>query len=695
MVSFSTGFLRFTFVSLAVLLLAAPSALAKKTAFAKKKKDEPRTTVADLRYGVALYHYYQEAYLDALTELMVAKERGGIQGHGDNPEIMEGGFALAYGLEKHAGDIFDRLLENNRSEEARDAAWFFIARLRYYQEDFAGVDEAFSHISDEPKEKIRNELTVLRIHQAIKQNRLDEAEELMRDEEIDEAWVPYVVFNMASALAREERYEEALDYYKYFKEEDFIKKEHIALFDKAMTATGYAYLFNKQPEKAIEHFSYVRRDSKHATRALLGYGWAAADQEDYKTALKPWSFLARSSLVDENSLESLVAVPYAYEKLGAENLALENFKIAEARFVEEVFVLEEVIANIEGDSILEALQIEESEGLNWLRYAEENQLAPQLSYLIKLFSQERFQSSIQELRDLLATQTMLYDWREKLGFYLDMLDEREFSRVTKNEYLAETALKEKISEMEDLRAATAEKIDSITREKDYFSLLSEEQQDLYDRVQRSETSIEALRASDPFIDEYEESIRRYKGLLMWDAAEAYSVRLWRIVKNLEQLDATIGELRRNHQSVINILNDAPDMNGYRRRIAEANTKLDQQILATDNAVEKAKTDLRNQVAGVLVAQRNRLNHYLSQSRLSIARIYDKARVEHLQKQAEALQAEQEAAQAAEQAANQNTEAESEAGEATNTDSSVSEQNPQEQAPAENNNASETQTEAEE
>ena len=51
-------------------------------------KEKPKTSVADLRYGVALYHYYQQDYIAALAELMVADTRDGIQGHGDNPELI-------------------------------------------------------------------------------------------------------------------------------------------------------------------------------------------------------------------------------------------------------------------------------------------------------------------------------------------------------------------------------------------------------------------------------------------------------------------------------------------------------------------------------------------------------------------------------------------------------------------------------
>ena len=88
------------FASLAGILIVAVTANSSVAA-----KVKPRSTVADLRYGVALYHYYQQDYMTALSELLVAKQRGGIQGHGDNPEIMEGGFALAYGIDNYAAAL--------------------------------------------------------------------------------------------------------------------------------------------------------------------------------------------------------------------------------------------------------------------------------------------------------------------------------------------------------------------------------------------------------------------------------------------------------------------------------------------------------------------------------------------------------------------------------------------------------------
>src|SRR5690606_39029132 len=159
--------------------------------------------------------------------------------------------------------------------------------------------------------------------------------------------------------------------------------------------------------------------------------------------------------------------PYAYEKLGAEGLALQKFQSAEAKFVAEIATLDDVIANLQGDALLEALRIESNKELNWLKYAEENQLSPQLSYLIHLFSEEEFQQLAQTLRDLLAVQESLNQWREKLDFYGSMLDEREFLRSEKTNFLAQQQMSQKVSDMETQRKVLADRIAQITADNDY------------------------------------------------------------------------------------------------------------------------------------------------------------------------------------------------------------------------------------
>ncbi len=59
------------------------------------------------------------------------------------------------------------------------------------------------------------------------------------------------------------------------------KPEEKALRDRAYTASGFASIEAGNLEQAKQDFSKVRIDSPLVDRALLGYGWALAQQDNY------------------------------------------------------------------------------------------------------------------------------------------------------------------------------------------------------------------------------------------------------------------------------------------------------------------------------------------------------------------------------------------------------------------------------
>ncbi|MFT5082177.1 MAG: tetratricopeptide (TPR) repeat protein [Lentisphaeria bacterium] len=604
-----------TLVLLILVSVCSPSLAAK---------EKKLVHAQDLRYGVALYYYYQGDYMQALTELLVAKERGGIQGHGDNPEIMEGGFSLGYGLERRATAIFEKVLRENRSKASQDAAWFFLSKLRYLRKDWQGAEEALAKVRDKPALEIRDDVYGQRITLAIKQNKLDDAKRMIRKRKPSAEWMPYIYFNMGASYARQQDYTQAVEFFDKLADDELPTDELRALYDKSMTSSGYAYLLSGRHEEAIAQFSRVRLTSNLSNRALLGYGWAAVELGRFEEALKPWKFLAESSLIDENSQEAQIAVPYAYEKLGSDGFALKSFQKAEANFVEEMERLDNVIDSMRGNQLIDALKIERSEGLDWLKHVRDNQVTPQLGYLAELFSREEFQGVVQELRDLIGIQDDLSEWQTKLVFYAALVVEREQGRTKKAEDLAARELAHNIKLMKAKRADLAKKIETIAATKDYLALASADDKVLIDRVLRAKKNIEALRDSDPFIDESEEAVRRYFGILYWEASEIFSDRLWRAVKTLHGLDITLSTVSRNHNKVQFIIDNAQDLAPMKQRIANAQDRVEIQLAKNQLAIDITSDDLRQQTNAVLLNQRVRLNHYLAQSRLSIARLYDKA-----------------------------------------------------------------------
>jgi hypothetical protein len=209
-----------------------------------------------------------------------------------------------------------------------------------------------------------------------------------------------------------------------------------------------------------------------------------------------------------------------------------------------------------------------------------------------------------------------------------MLQQREIDRDNKAAVIAQETLKNQINNIQRKRNDLAFKIETIAGGKDYLALASGDEANLIRRAVRAKkaVSLPALREDDPFIEDTDEAVRWYYGMLLWNASENFSDRLWQAVKTLNSLDATIDELQSNYRNIEKILSAAPDLQPFRIRVAEANARLERQNIEVNRAVAASKEQLRQQVVSVLREQRLRVEHYLAQSRLSVARLYDKARL---------------------------------------------------------------------
>lgn len=594
-------------------------------------KDKPLSSVADLRYGVALYNYYQNRNLEAMTELMVAQQKGGIQGHGDNPEIMAGGFSMAYGMERHASEIFERLLTANRPRRTRDSAWFYLAQMRYLRGDWSAADEALAKISDKPHAELAPQVAELRFNLAVQRGEMAAATDILQAQ-LKSPFAPYMQFNLGAAYSREGAFAKATPFFLQLQKLPEHTPEYLALYDKAMTGAGYAALLDKRYREAVQHFSQVRLESPVANRALLGYGWAAVELEDYALALKPWQQLARRSLIDEYTQEALVAIPYAYEKMGYKSQALQEFRNAEAGYLAELEQLRQVIGQVQGYAIREALNIDRSADINWLDQAQQQQLSPQLTYLISLFSREDFLGLVRELRDLLAIQNQFRQWQDKLDFYSVMLDEREANRAREMDALGRQQIHAKIADLETQRDNLAGEVARLRNQEDYLALVDEEDAARLVRILRAEANIGILQRAvwDQGMEvmpaeelaQLTETLRRQKGLMIWRGMEMYDERLWRAEAELAHLNRELDGARTTLERVHRILEQGFDLQPYRQRIAAAREQLLVQSTDIDYAIEQSQNALRRQVLLVLEQQQARLQHYLAQSRLSIARLLD-------------------------------------------------------------------------
>jgi len=621
--------------------------------------EKPKTQVADLRYGVSLYHYYQQDYIPAITELMVADARDGIHGHGNSPELITGGLSLAFGMQNHAEQLFTRLLQDNsRPQAVRDAAWFYLGKLQYARADWAGATNSFSRVSEKFNKDLLAEMHSLQINLQIKQNDLAPLSIKKLEEENLAQWAPFALYNIGAANARNGDMKTAQLFFNELTQLSFnasnqSRAEYLTLQDKAHTATGYSYLQEKSYLAAIEAFRKVRLDGIESNQALLGYGWAAIAQENYLEAIKPWQVLQQRSLLFPAAQEALLALPFAYEKLNAPGDALREYEAAEKLLSKEINLVREMRATLTSGELLtlvsskpvsskELLELEKKnepgtltalitdDGQNWLKLSGTSVIKTRSIYLRELFAQNAFQSSVLDLRDLLKMQKLLLDWQPKLKAYDELLQQKQAWRQQKEQQLSQQSLVQKQLAMQQERDALAARIATIKANNDYIALADAQTRKRFVAVERSTNTIARMKAQGQDTVEYEERLWVARGILLWNAAQDFPVNLATLEDSLATMDSAMGKINASRIKIESITASGQDLQPLFARLQQQQIQVDAQLRDLNGVIAVRAEQLRRKVDSQLATHEQRLNRYLAQSNLAVARLYDTA----LRKQAQ-------------------------------------------------------------
>lgn len=614
--------------------------------------EKPKSEVADLRYGVALYHYYQQEYIPAISELMIADARDGIHGHNNNPELIAGGISLAFGMQKHAEELFSHLLEDtSRPQTVQDAAWFYLGKLQYARSDWAGAAVSFSRVSEKFNPDLLAEMRSLQINLQIKQNDVA-AFSLKKVEENKLAqWEPYALYNLGAANARAGDMKSAQEYFNKLTDLSFAdvksRNEYLALLDKTHTAIGYTHLHEKSYQAAIEEFRKVRLEGIESNQALLGYGWAAIAQEKYSDAIKPWQVLQQRSLLFPAAQEALLALPFAYEKLNAPGDALREYENAEKLFDQEINLVRDMRATLTAGELLtlvsgkavSAQELKELEkknepgtltalitedGQNWLKLSNTSVIKTRSIYLRELFAQNDFQTTVLDLRDLLKLQQLLTDWQPKLIAYNELLQQKQTLRQQQEQQLSQQSLAQKQIDIQKERDQLLARISAIKANNDYMALADEKTRKSYVTVERSANTLERMKADGQDITEYEDRLWLSRGILMWRAAQDFPANLVALEKSAADMDIAISQIKSVRQNIEAITATGQDLQPFFSRIQQQQAQVESELKNLHGVIDVRAEKLRTKVDAQLEAHEKRLGRYLAQSHLAVARLYDTA-----------------------------------------------------------------------
>lgn len=391
--------------------------------------------VKDLKYGAVLFEFYQQKYFETLVEYEYAYERGGIQNHGDYPELLKGGVSLSYGLDEQARDIFANLIAANTAEEVQNRAWFFLAKMLYLRGDIERAAAMMSNVHGTMPREIDQEYLYLAALINIKLGYFDEAEKISGSFNRKSSYAPFLYFNLGVALGKQKDYARAVSNLKKAVAYTDGTGELDRLADRSHMAIAYLYADKQDTDNAYFYINQVSTTGVFSNRALLGSGWSSVNSGSYREALAPLRILQQRSMAIPEVQEAVLLVPHVYEKLGLAGRAADGFISAYDHYGTALEQLGSAKEALKDADVLELFvrnldeMLGESDWFGTAPSVSINSLSP---FLLELMSDHSFQSVLKDLRDLYAIRNNLNNWKQKRDDFDVIINARSASLGTSN-----------------------------------------------------------------------------------------------------------------------------------------------------------------------------------------------------------------------------------------------------------------------
>jgi hypothetical protein len=599
------------------LLLIAAAALAAGSA----ARAGERHVVKNPHFGQVLFEFYQNHYFSALTRLMTEEKFDRLAPHTEEAELLRGGILLSYGAHQEAGRIFERLIAEGAAPATRDRAWFYLAKIRYQRGYIEQAEDAIARVQGTLPGELEEERRLLYANLLMQRRRYQKAVDVLQRLPPRSDWAAYGRFNLGVALIRAGERDSGVELLEELGRTPAPNEELAALKDKANVALAYSFLQDNQPARAKTYLQRVRLNGLLSNKALLGLGWADVALDNPERALVPWVELAHRNAVDAAVQESLLAVPYAFGKLGAYKQSLDGYETALATYARESKRLDEAIAAIRaGKLVSNILRANPADEAGWFWQMQNPPDVPEARYLTQLLASHDFQEALKNYRDLRFLERNLDEWAGKIQVYRDMVANR---RQAYAERLPRVLSQERTLKLERLRAATerrAAEIARIERDFDAAALANDKERELLDRLERVKRAL--AQAPDA---EAAEKYRRFRGLLTWDLSKHYSERLWEAKKELRDTKRLLAEADRRRAALKRAQIEAPrSFDAFARRIEALRNEIERLRPAVAAAARAQEQYLADLAAAALSRQRDRIAAYVTQARFAVAQIYDEA-----------------------------------------------------------------------
>ncbi len=613
-------------ILLIVLIFTASSAPAAPSAPKELK---------DLYFGEALYYAFQGDWFDAVARLdtelkqhygVDEPERDTLHYHINQAKFDVGDFELAYRMHQRAGRAIKAVIEGNVEETVRNEAIFRLARMYFRKDQPENALQAVERIHGVVPPEVRDDLAFLRAQIFMANGRYDDAAGILKDLQGVKSLEGFTTYNLGIALLGGGKVQEGRQSIDRTGRLESDNPATLAIRDKSNLVLGDKLLSENNFEGATEVFDRVRLSGPFSNRALLGAGWADASRERFENALVPWSILAEREVTDPAVQEAMLAVPYAYGKLGVYSKAALTYGRALEAFGQEIDKLGASITSIREGKFLKALVRDElKQDANWVVKLRELPETPETFYLLDLMASHDFQESLKNYLDLEELRKKLEGWsgdlvafediiRQRRAYYQPLLPEidREFRRL-------DSQMRLRLEQRDRIEQRLQNML--VAPRPDYLATAGERV--ISEHLAHLEQTLTARSAV--VAPETGDRIRRLRGVLDWNIHTEYDQRFTDAHKNFRELNHEVDLLNRQYTAFVRTRQAATQSyEGYddvirrlRSRITAARGKVEELMGRQGHMLEVMAVH-------ELTRRRDRLEEFQVKARFALADSYDRA-----------------------------------------------------------------------
>ncbi len=583
--------------------------------------------LATMRAGQVAFHHWQDQGLAAVTQWMRNRQAPGSASVSEETQLWQSDMLMRFGLDREASELLTTASARGGSSAARDQAWFNLAQKLNQRGQSAEAESALSQVRGNLPAAQQDAGVLLKAQLLMARADYRAAVQVLSAQGESASFL--VRYNLGVAQIRAGNEAQGAATLDALGKDAARTDEQKVLRDRANVALGFAALKAGQPAQARTYLERVPLQGSESNKALLGYGWAAMDQQNPQSALVPWLALSQRDPKDPAALEARLAVPYAYEQLGAKGKALQTYLDAVETFERERNSLDAAMAFCKGgrwlDGVLRANAAKPaSSGANTDADVALPSDPPHWGYLASTVSQDAFQQGIRNLVDLDGLEASMAGNPSRLDELKAALAVRQQAFARHQDRLKALNSARVLADSRQRIAALTQEVGLAETRMDGVALADSKQRDMLASANRLVSLAQKPNAS-PELVQSRERVRMAANVLNWQLAQEAPARLDRAKQNLASAQDELKQAQTHADTIARLLREGPvAMDQWGNRIQALTQRLDANRRALKAWRAEQESALQAMALADLARQKDTLTAHLAQARFAVAKLYDEA-----------------------------------------------------------------------